>query len=63
MTIKQDFYTAREISELWGVTVRMISHYCTKGEIPGAEKVGNMWLIPRGAKKPLDGRRKTDDKQ
>lgn len=59
MSINQSFYTAKELSTLWGVSVRMISVYCTKGEIPGAEKVGSMWLIPKDAKKPLDKRFKT----
>lgn len=63
MGINQNYYTAREASEIWGVTIRMISHYCTKGEIPGAEKIGNMWFIPRDSKKPRDGRCKTNDKQ
>lgn len=62
MGMNQKYYTAREVSELWGVTVRMISHYCSNGEIPGAEKMGNMWIIPRSAKKPIDGRFKTNDK-
>ena len=50
MSINQSFYTAKELSQLWGVTVRMISVYCTLGEIPGAEKVGSMWLIPKDAR-------------
>lgn len=56
MSINQSFHTAKELSQLWGVTVRMISVYCTRGEIPGAEKVGSMWLIPKDAKKPADKR-------
>lgn len=56
MSINQSFYTAKEVSQLWGVTVRMISVYCTHGEIPGAEKVGSMWFIPKDAKKPTDKR-------
>lgn len=59
MSINQSFYTAKELSQLWGVTVRMISIYCTRGEIPGAEKVGSMWLIPKSAKKPVDRRLKS----
>lgn len=58
MSINQSFYTAKELSQRWGVTVRMISVYCTKGEIPGAEKVGSMWLIPKDARKPADRRYK-----
>ncbi len=59
MSINQSFYTAKELSQLWGVTVRMISVYCTRGELPGAEKVGSMWLIPKDARKPADKRYKS----
>ena len=59
MSINQSFYTAKELSTLWGVSVRMISVYCTKGEIPGAEKVGSMWLIPKNVTKPADKRFKS----
>ena len=61
MGMNHNYYTARELSVLWGVTVRMISHYCSNGEIPGAEKLGNMWVIPKNAKKPVDKRYKTND--
>jgi hypothetical protein len=33
-------------------------YYCESGRISGAEKKGNLWLIPANAEKPLDGRTK-----
>ena len=53
-----DYMTLREASEKWGVTPRRINYYCTAGRILGAEKVGTIWLIPKVAEKPADGRRK-----
>jgi len=58
MIIKDEYCTAREASVNWNVTIRMISMYCSAGEIPGAQKIGNMWLIPKTAQKPVDRRYK-----
>ncbi|WP_423783473.1 DNA-binding protein [Eubacterium ramulus] len=44
---------------MWGVTPRWINYYCSAGRIPGAEKMGTVWLIHKNATKPLDGRRKS----
>ena len=54
-----DYMTLKEASKIWGATPRWINYYCSAGRIPGAEKMGTIWLIPKNAKKPLDGRRKS----
>ena len=36
----------------------MDNYYCTAGRIPGAMKVATIWLIPKTAEKPIDGRTK-----
>ena len=59
MFLNNQYYSAKELSLLWNVSVRMISNYCTNGKLKGAEKVGNMWMIPKSVEKPTDGRRKT----
>ena len=46
-----DYMTLKEASEKWGVTPRWINYYC-------AVKMGTVWLIPKSAQKPKDGRRK-----
>ena len=51
-----DYMTLKEASEKWRISPRMINYYCTAGRIPGAEKAGNMWLIPKDAAKPSDKR-------
>ena len=53
-----DYMTLREASEKWGISPRQINYYCSEGRIPGAEKMGRVWLIPKSAIKPADGRRK-----
>ena len=54
-----DYMTLKEASKIWGVTPRWINYYCSAGRIPGAEKMGTIWLIPKNATKLLDGRRKS----
>ena len=35
-----------------------VNYYCAGGRIPGAVKMAGVWLIPKTAEKPLDGRTK-----
>lgn len=53
-----DYMTLKEASEKWGVTPRRINYYCSAGRIPGAVKMAKVWLIPKSAEKPADGRTK-----
>lgn len=53
-----DYMTLKEAGEKWGVTPRWINYYCTSGRIPGAVKMAGVWLIPKDAEKPIDGRTK-----
>lgn len=41
----------------------MINCYCTEGRILGAEKMASVWLIPKDAEKPIDGRTKHGKKR
>lgn len=53
-----DYMTLREASEKWGISTRQINYYCTEDRIPGAVKMAGVWLIPKEAEKPIDGRTK-----
>lgn len=53
-----DYMTLKDASEKWGVTSRRINDHCSAGRIPGSIKMATVWLIPKNAKKPTDGRRK-----
>ena len=53
-----DYMTLKEASEKWGVSSRQINYYCTDGRIPVAVKMAGVWLIPKTAEKPIDGRTK-----
>jgi DNA adenine methylase len=51
-----DFITAKEAARNWNITQRRVAILCSESRIGGAEFIGNMWLIPKAAKKPEDGR-------
>lgn len=56
-----DYITTIEMSKIWGISSRRISLLCSQGRVPGAEKKGKTWLIPKDAVKPTDPRKKIDD--
>ena len=53
-----DYMTLKEAAEKWGVTPRRVNYYCAAGRISGAVKMAGVWLIPKNAEKPIDGRTK-----
>ena len=53
-----DYMTLKEAAEKWGVTPRRVNYYWTAGRISGAVKMATIWLIPKDAEKPIDGRTK-----
>jgi len=46
-----------------GLTQRRVEALCVNGQVQGAERIGNMWLIPKGTTKPIDGRTKAAKQQ
>ena len=50
------YISAKEAANKWGVSQRRVATLCSQERIPGAEMVGNMWLIPKDENKPKDGR-------
>lgn len=53
------FMTLKEASVEWGISARRINALCVEERIPGAQKLGNMWIIPIDAEKPKDERIKS----
>ena len=39
--------TTVQAAELLGKGINLIAKLCQNGRLPGAEKIGNAWLIPR----------------
>ena len=47
-----EYITAKEASEKWGVTERMVRVYCSQGRISDAYSEFDTWYIPADAEKP-----------
>ena len=41
-----------------GCDARRVNYYCAGERISGAVKMAGIWLIPKTAEKPIDGRTK-----
>ena len=59
-----DFISVQEAASRWGISQRRIQNLCKENPIPGAVRFSRVWLVPKDAEKPIDGRlrQKTGDK-
>ena len=48
--------SAREAADKWGISQRRVAVLCSENRIANAEMIGNMWVMPSNAKKPIDAR-------
>lgn len=55
------YLSAQEVAELWGITKRRVQSLCLNNRIPGAFRIGKMWVIPADAFKPKDARVKVHE--
>lgn len=51
-----EFMSAREAVDKWGISQRRVAVLCSENRIENATMVGNMWIIPTTAEKPIDAR-------
>ena len=58
-----DYISAPEAAENWGISERRGQKLCKENRIPGVVRFSRIWLIPKDAKKPEDGRMKAKNKQ
>lgn len=58
-----DYESAEEAARRWGVSTRWVQALCRGRRIPGAQRLGRVWLIPSGAKKPADLRVKVSRRE
>ena len=58
-----DYISARDIANKWNISQRRVAIFCMEGRIKNAKKLGNMWLIPNTAEKPIDRRTIRYEKQ
>jgi excisionase family DNA binding protein len=55
-TNTMDVMTVSQAAKLWGITRRRVLKLCENGQLPEAEKVGAVWVMPKSTVKPPDGR-------
>ena len=54
-----EYVKIEDLSKQWGISSRRIQTLCSQGRIEGAVRFGRAWMIPKGTKRPADGRTKT----
>lgn len=58
-----EYMTAQEAAEKWNVSLRWVQRLCKENRIEGVMNINRVWLIPKDAKKPIDGRLKINKKR
>ena len=53
-----NYISAKETATKWDISQRRVATLCSEGRIIGAMFVGNSWVIPCDAVKPIDARTK-----
>lgn len=53
-----NYISIKEASASWGISERRIQKLCKDNRIQGAKRFGRSWMIPMGASKPKDERKK-----
>ena len=53
-----DYISVQAAAAKWGISERRIQKLCEQNRIPCVIRFSRMWLIPKDAEKPKDGRYK-----
>lgn len=53
-----DYMSVKETAQKWGLSERRVQILCSTNRIPSVVRVNHIWLIPKDAEKPIDGRLK-----
>lgn len=51
-----EYMSAKEAANKWGISQRRVAVLCSENRIDDATRIGNMWVIPTTAEKPIDAR-------
>lgn len=58
-----DYISVTQAAEKWKLSPRRVQKLCSEDRIPGVERMGRMWLIPKDAVKPTDPRKRPQSAQ
>ncbi len=53
-----EYMTVQEAAKKWELSERRVQKLCAEDRIDGVVHLSRVWLIPKEASKPADGRRK-----
>lgn len=57
---EMEYITVREAAEKWDITERWVQKLCEENRVKGAVRFSRVWMIPKNAEKPSDGRMKAN---
>ena len=52
-----EFMSVRDAALLWNISERRVQKFCGDRRVEGVLRFGRSWMIPKGAKKPVDPRK------
>ena len=55
----EEYMSIQQAAEKWGISERRIQVLCGEERVPGAFRIGRVWVIPSDAQKPMDARIKS----
>ncbi len=53
-----EYMTVQEAAQKWHISERRVQILCSENRIGGVVHLSRVWLIPKEAQKPVDGRLK-----
>lgn len=56
---RMEYMTIAEAAAKWNISRRRVQTLCTESRIPGVDRIGATWVIPKDAIKPADARIKS----
>ena len=57
-----EYMTVQEAARKWNLSERRVQKLCAENRIDGIVHLSRVWLIPKDAEKPVDGRKKENNK-
>ena len=51
-----EYMTIAEAAKKWNISRRRVQTLCSQNRIPGLDRLGTIWMIPKNAEKPADAR-------
>lgn len=56
------YISAHQAADKWNISKRRVQTLCAEGRIEDSVRIGNMWVVPVNASKPMDARKKNTSK-